>query len=170
MGARVPSTSQRTAASRGRSWSGASRSASRRTGAVTAIDPSSEVSAEGGALPASGRVARLAAIGLLAGLFSALFGVGGGIIMVPLLIWLLGYDAKVATATSLAAIIFTATFGTLAHGALGNVEWGTALLVGIPAMVGVNLGLWAKSRISTTTLTYAFAVLLIAVAVDLALT
>ena len=106
----------------------------------------------------------------MAGLFGALFGVGGGIVMVPLLIALLAYDARVATATSLAAIIFTATFGTLAHGALGNVEWGTALLVGIPAMVGVNVGLCVKSRISTTTLTYAFAALLIVVAVDLALT
>jgi hypothetical protein len=126
------------------------------------------VSAEGGALPGSGRVARLAAIGLLAGLFSALFGVGGGIIMVPLLIWLLGYDAKVATATSLAAIIFTATFGTATHGALGNVDWTTALLIGIPAMVGVNIGLAVKARISSRALTYAFAVLLVAVAIRLA--
>ncbi len=48
--------------------------------------------------------------------------------MVPLLIALLAYDAKVATATSLAAIIFTATVGTATHGALGNVDWTTALL------------------------------------------
>jgi uncharacterized membrane protein YfcA len=115
-----------------------------------------------------GRVARLAAIGLIAGLFSALFGVGGGIIMVPLLISLLAYDAKAATATSLAAIIFTAAFGTATHGALGNVDWSTALLIGIPAMVGVNLGLLVKARVSSTTLTYAFAVLLLAVAVRLA--
>jgi uncharacterized membrane protein YfcA len=112
----------------------------------------------------------LALIGLVAGLFGALFGVGGGIVIVPLLIALLAYDAKVATATSLAAIVFTATFGTLAHGALGNVEWGTALLVGIPAMLGVNAGLWIKSRMSTAALTYAFALMLIAVAIDLAVT
>ena len=88
--------------------------------------------------------------------------------MVPLLISLLAYDAKAATATSLAAIIFTAAFGTATHGALGNVDWSTALLIGIPAMVGVNLGLLVKARVSTTTLTYAFAVLLLAVAVRLA--
>ena len=117
-----------------------------------------------------GTILRLSLIGLAAGLFGALFGVGGGIVMVPLLIGLLAYDARVATATSLAAIVFTATFATIAHGALGNVEWGTALLVGIPAMVGVNAGLWIKSRMSTTVLTYAFAVLLLAVAVDMALT
>jgi len=115
-----------------------------------------------------GRLARLAAIGLVAGLFAALFGVGGGIIIVPLLIALLAYDAKVATATSLAAIIFTATVGTAAHGALGNVDWGTALLIGIPAMLGVNLGIAVKARVSSRALTYAFAILLVAVAVQLA--
>jgi hypothetical protein len=96
--------------------------------------------------------------------------VGGGIVMVPLLIALLAYDARMATATSLAAIVFTATFATIAHGALGNVEWGTALLVGIPAMVGVNLGLAIKQRMSSRALTYAFAVLLVAVAIDMVLT
>ncbi len=108
-------------------------------------------------------------MGLAAGLFSALFGVGGGLVVVPLLIGLLAYDAKVATATSLAAIIFTATFGTAAHGALGNVDWTMALLIGLPAMAGVQLGLVLKDRISSTTLTYAFSVLLLAAAVRVAI-
>ena len=108
--------------------------------------------------------------GLAAGLFAALFGVGGGIVLVPLLIGLLAYDARVATATSLAAIIVTASVGAAAHGALGNVEWGTALLVGLPAMVGVMLGLRVKDRLSSRALTDAFAGLLVAVAVWLAVT
>ena len=120
-------------------------------------------------LTASERVARLVAIGLAAGLFSSLFGVGGGVVMVPLLIGLLAFDARVATATSLAAIIFTATAGTLAHGALGNVEWVTAVLVGVPAMAGVGLGLAVKRRISSTALSYGFAALLVVVAVRMAL-
>jgi uncharacterized protein len=95
--------------------------------------------------------------------------VGGGIIMVPLLIALLAYDARVATATSLAAIIFTATVGAVTHGALGNVDWLTAALVGVPAMAGLNLGLAIKERISSRALTYAFAALLVAVAVRMAL-
>lgn len=90
--------------------------------------------------------------------------------MVPLLIALLAYDARMATATSLAAIIFTATFGTIAHGALGNVEWDTALLVGIPAIFGVAIGLAIKRRMSSRMLTYAFAAVLVAVAIDMALT
>lgn len=108
-------------------------------------------------------------IGLAAGIFSSLFGVGGGVVMVPLLIGLLALDARVATATSLAAIIFTATAGTLAHGALGNVEWVTAILVGVPAMAGVSLGLAVKRRISSAALSYGFAALLVAAAVRMVL-
>jgi uncharacterized membrane protein YfcA len=107
-------------------------------------------------------------VGLAAGFFSALFGVGGGLVVVPLLIGLLAYDAKVATATSLAAIIFTAAFGTLTHGVLGNVDWTMALLIGVPAMAGVQLGIVLKDRISSTALTYAFSVLLLAAAVRVA--
>jgi uncharacterized membrane protein YfcA len=113
------------------------------------------------------RLARLAAIGLAAGLFSALLGVGGGIVVVPLLIALLAYDAKVATATSLAGIIITSAFGVAAHGALGNVQWEDAILIGLPAMVGLLIGLAIKDRITSRALTYAFAVLLVAVAVVL---
>lgn len=106
-------------------------------------------------------------IGLAAGVFASLFGVGGGLVMVPLLIGLLAYDARVATATSLAAIIFTAAAGTAAHGVLGNVHWTTAILVGLPAMAGVYAGVELKRRISSRSLSYAFAALLVAVAVRL---
>jgi uncharacterized membrane protein YfcA len=100
---------------------------------------------------------------------ASLFGVGGGVVMVPLLILLLAYDARVATATSLAAIVLTATAGAAAHGALGNVHWSTALLIGIPAMAGVALGVALKERISARSLTYGFAALLVAVAVRMLL-
>lgn len=98
-----------------------------------------------------------------------MFGVGGGIVMVPMLIALLGYDARAATATSLAAIIFTATAGAATHGALGNVHWGTAILIGVPAMAGVALGVAAKERVSSRALTYGFAALMVVVAVRMLL-
>lgn len=125
-------------------------------------EPSNGPGAGRGELPA------LALVGLAAGLFSALFGVGGGIIMVPLLIALLSYDAKVATATSLAAVIFTAVWGGATHGLLGNVDWAKAALVGLPAMLGVTLGIALKARISSAVLTYAFAGVLVLVAVRMA--
>ncbi len=88
--------------------------------------------------------------------------------MVPLLVLLLGFDPKVATATSLAAIIVTASVGVASHGLLGNVAWGYAVLIGLPAVVGLLGGLWVKDRISSRALTVAFAVLLTVVAIWLA--
>ncbi len=67
---------------------------------------------------------RLAAIGTLAGLFSGLFGVGGGVVIVPLLVLWLGFDERVATGTSLAAIVVIASVATAVHGAYGNVHLG----------------------------------------------
>ena len=67
---------------------------------------------------------KLVAIGLVAGLFSALFGVGGGIVIVPLLILVLGFDGKVATGTSLAAIGITALAGTILYAFEGHVDAG----------------------------------------------
>ena len=67
---------------------------------------------------------KLIAIGLVAGLFSALFGVGGGIVIVPLLILLLGFEGRLATGTSLAAIGITALAGTILYAFEGHVHVG----------------------------------------------
>jgi uncharacterized membrane protein YfcA len=112
-------------------------------------------------------VVALPAIGLVAGFFSALFGVGGGVVVVPLLILLLGYSTRWATGTSLAAIGFTALFGMIAYGVLGEVSWSDAALVGFPAMLGTLVGTWAQQRIPVRTLTLLFSVLLAGVAVRL---
>ncbi len=108
--------------------------------------------------------------GALAGLVSALFGVGGGIVIVPILVGFAGYDAKRATSTSLAAIIVIAIWGTIAQGALGNVDWSAAALIGIPAMLGVTVGVAVKARMSTARLEIGFAVLMVVVAVLLVAT
>jgi uncharacterized membrane protein YfcA len=105
-------------------------------------------------------------IGLVSGFFSALFGVGGGIIVVPLLI-IAGLVAREAAATSLAAIGFTAAFGVVAYAALGHVVWRDALLVGLPAMAGALAGTSLQRRLSTRGLTLLFALFLVAVAVRL---
>jgi uncharacterized protein len=112
-------------------------------------------------------VVALPAIGLSAGFFSALFGVGGGVIVVPLLILLLGYSTRWATGTSLAAIGLTALFGMTAYGALGEVSWPDAALVGFPAVLGVLLGTWAQQHVPTRVLTLLLSVVLVAVAVRL---
>jgi uncharacterized protein len=99
------------------------------------------------------RVWRLALIGLAAGFFSTVFGVGGGIVIVPLLLALLGYSARVATATSLAAIVFTSIAGTAAHGVFGSVQWDRAILLGLPAIAGLLVGLQVSKRLSNRALT-----------------
>jgi uncharacterized membrane protein YfcA len=112
-------------------------------------------------------VIALPAIGLAAGFFSALFGVGGGTVVVPLLILVLGYSTRWATGTSLAAIGLTALFGMAAYGALGEVSWPDAAVVGFPAVLGVLLGTWAQQRVPTRMLTLLLSVVLFAVAVRL---
>jgi uncharacterized membrane protein YfcA len=112
-------------------------------------------------------VVALPAIGLATGFFSALFGVGGGVIVVPLLILVLGYSTRWATGTSLAAIGLTALFGMTAYGVLGEVSWSDAALVGFPAVAGVLLGTWAQQRVPTRVLTVLLSAVLVAVAVRL---
>ena len=110
---------------------------------------------------------RLVLIGLTAGFFSALFGVGGGIVIVPLLIMLLAYGPRVATGTSLAAIGVIAFAGTVAYAIRGEVDFGYAALAGLPAAAGAVLGTALQQRISQRALAFAFAALLVAVGVAL---
>jgi len=103
---------------------------------------------------------RLVAIGLAAGVFSALFGVGGGILAVPLFVLLAGLSPRVATATSLGAIGITALAGVIVFAIRGEVDVGYAALVGLPAAAGALAGTSLQQRIRTSTLAYGFALLL----------
>ncbi len=109
----------------------------------------------------------LVGIGLAGGFFSALFGVGGGIIVVPLLVLAVGLEAREATGTSLAVIGVTALFGVAAFWALDEVRWREAAVVGFPAMVGTLAGTWAQQRLSSDRLVVGFALFLLVVAVRL---
>lgn len=115
------------------------------------------------------RTLRLAAIGTAAGLFSGLFGVGGGIVIVPLLILWLGVDEREATGTSLAAIVLIAAVATVVHGAYGNVHLREGLLVGLPAVAGVLAGVRLQQLISTRAISLIFATLLVVVSIELLL-
>lgn len=103
---------------------------------------------------------RLVAIGIAAGVFSAFFGVGGGIVAVPLLILLAGVPERAATATSLGMIAITATAGVIAFAARGEVDPKYAALVGLPAAVGAIAGTTLQQRIHPHHLTYGFAALI----------
>ncbi len=114
-----------------------------------------------------GRPLALGLIGTLAGLFSGLFGVGGGAVMVPLLVLWLGYEERVATATSLAAIVLVAAAAAGAQGLYGNVHVLDAVLVGVPAVGGVVAGTWLQQRLPGRTISLLFAAVLVASAVEL---
>ena len=113
----------------------------------------------------SPRLVRLAAIATGAGAFSGLFGVGGGTIIVPLLILWLGYEEREATGTSLAAIVVIAAMAAAAQGLYGNVDVAKAVLLGLPAVVGVVAGTALQQRVSPRVVSGAFAVLLVASAI-----
>jgi uncharacterized protein len=113
------------------------------------------------------RTLKLAAIAAAAGVFSGLFGVGGGTVMVPLFILWLGHEERDATGTSLAAIVVIATAAVIAQLAYGNVHVDDGLLVGIPAVGGVLAGTWLQQRVPRRQLQVLFALLLFGSAVKL---
>ena len=115
----------------------------------------------------TGDVLKLMAIGTAAGLFSGIFGVGGGTVIVPLLVLWLGYGEREATGTSLAAIVFIAGFAAAVQGAYGNVRALDALYVGGPALIGVLAGTWLQQRLPERAIALLFAAVLIASAVEL---
>jgi uncharacterized membrane protein YfcA len=104
-------------------------------------------------------------IGLVAGFFSALFGVGGGIVVVPMLILLAKFQERPAMATSLASIGLIAVVGTVSYAARGDVHWGYGLLLGLPAALGAVAGTALQQRMGGRTLSFAFAALLVAIGV-----
>lgn len=108
---------------------------------------------------------RLVAIGLVAGFFSALFGVGGGIVIVPLLLLFCAFDARSATATSLAAIGITAVSGVIGFALHGDVRVEYAALVGLPAALSVAGATALQQRLRTRTVERLFAAFLLGVAV-----
>jgi uncharacterized protein len=109
------------------------------------------------------------AIGLVAGFFSALFGVGGGVVIVPLLLLAVRWEMREATATSLAAIGITATAGTITYVVHGEVRPLYALLIGVPAAFGAASGSSLQRRLPVRTLSFLFAALLVAIAIDMLL-
>jgi len=110
---------------------------------------------------------RLVAIGLAAGFLGALFGVGGGIVIVPGLVVLCGFTQRSAAATSLMAVLVTAVVGSFTYALHGQIKPGAAAIVGIPAIAGVVVGAALQQRLPVRHLTYGFALLLAGVGVRL---
>lgn len=106
-------------------------------------------------------------IGLLAGLLSGLFGVGGGTVIVPFLVLFLTFNQRLAAGTSLAAIVPTAAVGVISYALHDSVAWIPGLLLAAGAVVGAQIGTWLLPRLSLTVLRWAFVGFLVAVIVSL---
>lgn len=106
-------------------------------------------------------------IGLAAGVLSGLLGVGGGVLIVPALVLLLGLDQLTAEATSLVAIIPAALVGSWRQHAYGNVKIQAGLLIGALSLLGILAGTSLAHALPTQALRFGFAVLLIFTSVRL---
>jgi uncharacterized membrane protein YfcA len=111
------------------------------------------------------RTLQLAVVGTAAGGFSGMFGVGGGIVIVPLLVLWLGYGEREATGTSLVAIVVIAAVAAILQWLYGNVDFAKGVLIGIPAVLGALVGSRLQQHIPVRWISLIFAGLLAAVAV-----
>lgn len=102
----------------------------------------------------------IVAAGVLVGVMSALFGVGGGILMVPFMVLALGEEQHLAEGTSLLVILPTAVTGVLAHRRRGYVSFRTGMLLALGGSAGAWVGALLALRLSADSLQMAFGILL----------
>src|SRR5699024_1383090 len=101
------------------------------------------------------------------GLSSGLFGVGGGIIIVPALIYLFKFDTRIAAGSSLLAVILPSIVGVISYAIDGNLSLLLAILLAAGSMIGAPIGSWLLSILSKRTVQLGFIVFLILVIVSL---
>jgi hypothetical protein len=108
-----------------------------------------------------------AILGAFAGVLAGMFGVGGGILFVPVLVGL-GLGQHDATGTSLLAILPTVLVGTWRQARYGNVRWKPALVLGLASVGAAQGGVFVAEALPAHVLRKLFAVLLVLVAVQIA--
>jgi len=106
-------------------------------------------------------------IGVLAGFLSGLFGVGGGILMVPMMVLLMKFNQKLASGTSLAAVLPIAISGVVGYQIDHKIDWPVAVLISIGAIVGAQLGAKFLHQLPTHIITILFIFFLLISAVRL---
>ncbi|MBV8171156.1 MAG: sulfite exporter TauE/SafE family protein, partial [Candidatus Eremiobacteraeota bacterium] len=86
------------------------------------------------------------AVSAFNGFLASMFGIGGGVVQVPAMVYLFGFPAHIAVATSQLVIAITAAFGTATHAYYGDILWLPALLLGVGAIAGAQLGAHLAAR------------------------
>ena len=110
-------------------------------------------------------VAILVAVGVAVGLLSGMFGIGGGTVIVPALVWL-GLSQRNAAATSTLAIVPTSISGVISYATGGHVDWIAALLLFCGMFVGGQIGSWLLARLPELVLRWIFVIFLAFVIVN----
>lgn len=109
----------------------------------------------------------LLALGALTGLLSGLFGIGGGVMLVPLLVLLLKFPQRLAAGTSVAAILPAAVVGGIGYAVQDHVDWIAAFALAAGMVIGAQIGAYLLSRIPTMLLRWLFMVFLLVIVVSL---
>lgn len=109
----------------------------------------------------------LAGIGAAAGVLSGLFGVGGGLVMVPAMVLLANMTQQRAAATSLGAIVPIAIVGAIIFGRADSVDFLAAMVLAIGSIIGVQVGARVMPRLGDNRLRVAFAIFMIGVAITM---
>ncbi|WP_217136176.1 sulfite exporter TauE/SafE family protein [Leucobacter chinensis] len=109
----------------------------------------------------------LIVLGAITGLLSGLFGIGGGVVLVPMLVLFLGFQQRLAAGTSVAAILPAAIIGGISYGVQGNVDWLAAVLLAVGIVIGAQIGSYLLSRVPTGFLRWLFMIFLLGVVVSL---
>jgi hypothetical protein len=109
------------------------------------------------------------AISFLAGIISSLFGVGGGIVYVPALVYLFNFPPHLATATSFFVLLISAVAGAVFHGMYRHTVYSVGIYIGVGALVGAQIGAALSTRMKGVVIIRLFAVAVLFVAVRLLL-
>lgn len=107
----------------------------------------------------------LIVVGMLVGVLSGTFGIGGGTVIVPALVWL-GLSQRNAAATSTLAIVPTSISGVISYATDGHVDWLAAALLFCGMFIGGQIGSWLLSRLPELVLRWIFVAFLVFVVVD----
>jgi uncharacterized protein len=130
-----------------------------------ANQPTTATANENHGIAANFSVALVLAFGFLAGFVASIFGVGGGLIYVPTMVYLLGFATHVATATSTFTIAITAIFGTISHAYYHDIRWGPAIAIALGAIAGGQVGALVAPRVRSAQLLQFFSIAIFVAAV-----
>lgn len=106
-------------------------------------------------------------LGLAVGVSSGLFGIGGGIIILPAMVYLLGYSTRIAAGTSLFAVVLPSLTGVLSYAIEGNVNLLMAVLLAAGSIVGAPIGSWLLTVLSQRVVRWGFIVFMLLVIASL---